>query len=238
VYSSQFEYKSSDGLDMEKNNIKNTLDSQAGRLFALSVVLFVLYLVGVGYAFSADRMLGQTLLGAFFANAFGGRAAGVGLCIGFEMNLLTTICCNLFFETVVVFFCYSLFLFSMNHYIKSRLLNKALLNVEKKALKYQDMISRYGWMGVFIFVMLPLPGTGPVAGSFIAYFLNFSIKRNFVCVLSGTLVAIVLWTIFFDFLNEHISMIHVVIAMILMVAAIYLAKLVRNWFVLKSNKGH
>jgi len=222
-------------VDMDKRlKFKHFLGTQAGGLVAVTVVLFLVFLVGIGYAFYTDQKLAQTLVGAFFANAFGGRAAGVGLCIAFKMKPLETIGYNLFFEMLIVFFCYSLFLLSVDHYIKSRFLNKALLNAEKNALKYQDMISRYGWLGVFLFVMIPLPATGPVAGSIIAYFLNFSISRNFICVLSGTLVAIVAWTVFFDFLSSHVSTLQGVLAVIGIIVAVYLAKFIRDW--LASNK--
>jgi len=211
------------------------LSTQAGGLAAVTVVLFLIFLAGLGYAFYTDPMLARTLAGAFFANAFGGRAAGVGLCIAFKMNPLETIFYNLFFETLIVFFCYSLFLLSVDHYIKNRFLSKAMLGAEKNALKYQDVISRYGWLGVFLFVMIPLPATGPVAGSIIAYFLNFSISRNFICVLSGTLVAIIAWTLFFDFLSGYMSAIQGVLAVIGIIVAVYLAKFIRDW--LASNKS-
>lgn len=217
-------------VDMEKENILKILDSPAGRLFAVSILMFVCFLAGLGYAFYTDRTLGNTLLGAFVAHTLGGRAAGVGLCVAFKMNILENIFYNMFLEVLIVCFSYSLFSLSMNHYFKSRFLNKALLNAEKNALKYQDVLSRYGWIGVFIFVMIPLPATGPVVGSIIAYFLNFDIKRNFLCVFSGTLVAIVIWTVFFDFLSGHIKSIQGVFAVVGIVFVIYFAKHIRDWF--------
>jgi len=218
-------------MDMEnKISVKGLLDSQAGKLFILSVLLFVIFLAGLGYAFYMDRKLGQTLLGAFFAHALGGRAAGVGLCVAFKMNILVNIFYNMFLEVLIVCFSYSLFALSMNHYFKSRFLNKALLNAEKNALKYQDVLYRYGWMGVFVFVMIPLPATGPVVGSIIAYFLNFDLKRNFLCIFSGTFVAIVIWTLFFDFLSEHMSSIQGIFGVIGIAFIIYFAKHIRDWF--------
>ena len=219
----------------QENNVKTLLESPAGKLFAASVVLFIFFLAGLGYAFFKDRMLGQTLAGAFVAHALGGRAAGVGLCVAFKMNIFVNIFYNMFLEVLIVCFSYSLFSLSMNHYFKNRFLNKALLNAEKNALKYQDVLSRYGWIGVFIFVMIPLPVTGPVVGSMIAYFLNFDIKRNFLCVFSGTFVAIVLWTVFFDFLSNHMSSIQGVLWVIGIFFVVYFAKHIRDWFSSKDE---
>lgn len=220
---------------MNRDSMHKFMGSQAGKLFITAALMFAVFLAGLGAAFFSDRLLARTLAGVFLANAFGGRAAGVGLCIAFQMGLPETIAFNLFVEVVVVLFSYSLFLFSMNYYIKSRFVNKALLKVEKNALKYQDKIARYGWIGVFTFVMLPLPGTGPVAGSIIAYFLNFTFARNFVCVISGTLTAIVLWTVFFDFLSQHVSAIHVVIGLVIAVAVLSLMKFARDWYVSRRS---
>ncbi|MDA8403306.1 MAG: small multi-drug export protein [Desulfobacteraceae bacterium] len=214
----------------KKNTVRTFLMTQAGRLFVASVLMFIIFLAGVGYAFYIDQRLGRTLLGAFFAHALGGRAAGVGLCVAFKMPVFANIFYNMFLEVLIVCFSYSLFSLSMDHYFKSRFLNKALLNAEKNALKYQDVLSRYGWMGVFIFVMIPLPATGPVVGSIIAYFLNFDLKRNFFCIFSGTFVAIVIWTVFFDFLSSHIKSIQGVFAVVGIFVMLYFAKYIRDWF--------
>ena len=221
----------------KKNTVKSLVASQAGKLFIASVFLFIIFLAGLGYAFYKDRMLGQTLLGVFVAHALGGRAAGVGLCVAFKMNIFVNIFYNMYLEVLIVCFSYSLFSLSMSHYFTSRFLNNALLNAEKNALKYQDVLSRYGWIGVFIFVMIPLPATGPVVGSMIAYFLNFDIKRNFLCVFSGTFIAIVIWTVFFDFLSVHLSSIQGVLAVIGIVFVVYFAKHIRDWFSSKDELG-
>jgi len=214
----------------KKINVKGLLDSQAGKLFAVSVLLFVVFLAGLGYAFYTDRMLGRTLLGAFIAHAVGGRGAGVALCIAFNMKWLNTVFYNMFLEVLIVSFCYALFLFSMTHSVKNRFIHKALLNAEKNALRYQEKIFRYGWLGVFLFVMVPLPATGPVSGSIIAYFLNFDLKRNFLCVFSGTFVAILLWAVFFDFLSAHQATIQGVFGVIGIVVMVYFAKYIWGWF--------
>lgn len=211
-------------------NFKSVFDSEAGKILIWAFMLFFIFLALIGYAFSVDVVLGRTLLGAFVAHTFGGRAAGVGLCIAFDMSILTTILYNMFIEVFIVCFSYAFFLLSINHYFNFRYLNKALKNAERNALKYSHVISRYGWIGIFMFVMIPLPVTGPVVGSIIAFFLNFNLKKNFIAVFSGTLIAIIMWSFFFDFLSDHLTKIQGVLAVIVIVIVVYFSKHIRNWF--------
>jgi len=214
-----------------KYNLRIILSSEAGRMMLTSIVLFFIFFVIVGYAFFRDLVLGKTFLGAFAAHALGGRAAGVGLCIAFDVNIYITILYNMFLEVLIVCFSFFLFLYSFNNqYFKLGFLQKAIKNSERNARKYEEVISKYGWIGIFLFVMIPLPVTGPVVGSFIAYFLCFSLTRNFLTVFSGTFIAIVLWTVFFEFLSTYINHIQGVLAVVAIVVMVYSLKHIRSWF--------
>ncbi|MCK5680124.1 small multi-drug export protein [bacterium] len=184
----------------------------------------------VAYYLATDIKTGQTLLLAFVAHTLGGRAAGIGLCVAFEFSSLVTIVYNMFLEVLIVCFCYSLFVFSFKNYLNCKWLTTLSKNAEKQALKHKDVVARYGWLGIFTFVMIPLPITGPAAGSIIAYFLKFSIKRNFAAVFSGTLASIIIWTYFFDYLERHIAVFkYVVVAVVLVVFCAYF-KSIKRWF--------
>ncbi len=204
--------------------------SSEGRVFLLGLFLSLVFIALVAYYLSIDVKAGQTLLLAFVAHTFGGRAAGIGLCIAFNFSPWMTIVYNLFLEVLIVCYCYSLFVFSFNNYINCKWLTIATRNAEKQALKHKDAVARYGWLGIFTFVMIPLPITGPAAGSIIAYFLKFSVKRNFSAVFSGTLASIIIWTCFFDYLEQHIAIFkYAVIAVVLVVFLSYF-KTIKRWF--------
>lgn len=211
------------------NTLKTIFHSKEGKLLIGAFLLFFIFIAILGYAFYINIELGRTLSGAFIAHTFGGRAAGVGLCVALDINIYVTILYNMFLEVLIVCFSYALFMLSFNHYLNIRSLNKFSINMERKARKYEDIISRHGWIGVFTFVMIPLPITGPVVGSIIGFFLGFSLKRNFVCVFSGTFIAIVIWTLFFDFVSDHLSKIQGIIAVIIIVVIVYFSKHIRDW---------
>jgi len=204
--------------------------SGEGRVLLFGFLLTLFFVGLVAYYLTVDMRAGQTLLLAFVAHAFGGRAAGIGLCIAFEFSNCVTISYNMFLEILIVCYCYSLFVFSFKNYINCKWLTTATKNAEKQALKHKDEVARYGWLGIFTFVMIPLPITGPVAGSIIAYFLKFSIKRNFAAVFSGTLVSIVVWTYFFDYLERHIMVFKYVVAAVVIIVFLSYFKTIKRWF--------
>lgn len=209
---------------------KALYQSGEGRVFLLGLLLSVFFVILTTYYLAIDIRTGQTLLLALVAHTLGGRAAGIGLCIAFEFSSWVTIAYNMFLEVLIVCFCYSLFVLSFNNYLNCKWLTIASKNAEKQALKHKKIVARYGWLGIFAFVMIPLPVTGPAAGSIIAYFLKFSIKRNFAAVFSGTLTSIIIWTCFFDYLDRHIVVFKYVVVAVVLVVFIYYFKTLKKWF--------
>ncbi len=61
--------------------------------------------------------------------------------------------------------------------------------VERAHLKGGPLISRYGVIGVAIFVGLPLPVTGAWTGTLIAWLFGFSWKKSFLAICLGVLIA-------------------------------------------------
>jgi len=210
--------------------------SGEGLVFLVGLLLTVIFIALVIYSLMLDIRVGQTLLLAFVAHTLGGRAAGIGLCIAFGFSAQITILYNMFLEVLIVCYCYSLFVFSFNNYLKCKWLTVAIINAEKQALKHKKTVSRYGWLGLFTFVMVPLPITGPAAGSIIAYFLKFSVLRNFSAVFSGTLVSIIVWTCFFDYLDRHIAVFKYAMLAVLIVFFFRYFKTIKGWFIQPINE--
>ncbi|MCK5539383.1 MAG: small multi-drug export protein [Deltaproteobacteria bacterium] len=224
---------SDDGCDFHDHRVgggKALYQSGEGHVFLLGLLLSVAFVILTAYYLTVDIKTGQTLLLAFVAHTLGGRAAGIGLCIAFEFSSWVTVAYNMFLEVLIVCYCYSLFVFSFNNHLNCKWLTIATKNAEKQALKHKTIVARYGWWGIFVFVMIPLPVTGPAAGSIIAYFLKFSIKRNFAAVFSGTLASIIIWTCFFDYLDRHIAIFKYIVVAGLLIVVLYYFKTIKRWF--------
>ena len=67
--------------------------------------------------------------------------------------------------------------------------------LRKKADKNKPKIEKYGYLGLILFVGIPLPGTGAWTGSLVATALNLDKKKAFLCTIVGVLIASVIMMI-------------------------------------------
>ena len=83
----------------------------------------------------------------------------------------------------------------LNFMKKIKYLDKIAFWVEEKADKHKDKVIRYATWGLFLFVAIPLPGTGAWTGSLIAALIKMNKKTAFLSVLGGVLCAGVIITL-------------------------------------------
>lgn len=75
---------------------------------------------------------------------------------------------------------------------KIRFFNSIASWLKKKADKNKSKIEKYGYIGLILFVGIPLPGTGAWTGSLVATALNLNKKKAFLCTIVGVLIASVI----------------------------------------------
>lgn len=196
----------------------------------LGAILTLLLIVGIGWTAAVDFDLAKILVLTFFVNAFGGRAAGVGICIMHDLGSTLTISYNFFVEMMIVCFTYSIFVLTATNYVQIPWMRKFMERLAQKALEQKEKIESYGWIGLFLFVMIPLPITGPVVGSVIGYMLRISLVRNFSASASGTLVAIIVWFFCFDFLEERFKAIQYILAILIVLVVFSKYKSIKSLF--------
>lgn len=61
--------------------------------------------------------------------------------------------------------------------------------VERVRARGQRMVARHQWLGLALFVAIPLPGTGAYAGTLLAWLLGMSRVRAWLAVAAGVLAA-------------------------------------------------
>lgn len=59
----------------------------------------------------------------------------------------------------------------------------------RKAEKRSDKVNKYSVLGLFLFVAIPIPGTGAWTGALIASLMEMRFKRAFPAIVAGVLVA-------------------------------------------------
>jgi len=68
--------------------------------------------------------------------------------------------------------------------------------LERKVEKNRDKVTKYANLGLFIFVAIPLPGTGAWTGALIASFLDFKFRDALISIICGVLCAGIIMGIF------------------------------------------
>ena len=72
---------------------------------------------------------------------------------------------------------------------KTKLFRGLIIKMEKRAMGKSDQIKRYEFLGLLLFVGIPLPGTGAWTGALIASLLEVDIKKSSIAILCGLFMA-------------------------------------------------
>ncbi|MCK4421459.1 small multi-drug export protein [candidate division WOR-3 bacterium] len=91
----------------------------------------------------------------------------------------------------LVFPIFYLFLSSVHHlFMRFRLYRKTFEKfLEKTRKRTHSKIEKYGFLGLTLFVAIPLPITGAYTGTLAAWFFEMDIKKSFLAVLLGVVIA-------------------------------------------------
>ena len=84
----------------------------------------------------------------------------------------------------------------LNWMRNSKHFNKVAIWLDKKVEKHKGQIEKFGYLGIVLFVGIPLPGTGAWTGSLIASVLEMDKKKTFLSVLIGVFMASVIMMLF------------------------------------------
>lgn len=89
---------------------------------------------------------------------------------------------------------------------KQKRLSKVAKWVDKKLNKHKGQIEKYGYLGLVLFVGIPLPGTGAWTGSLIAAGLEMDRKKAFIATLIGIIMAsIIMMVLSFGILKNIVG---------------------------------
>ena len=78
---------------------------------------------------------------------------------------------------------------------KSKKLNGVAKWLDKKIEKHKGQIEKYGFLGLVLFVGIPLPGTGAWTGCLIAAVLEMDRKKSFLAAMIGIIMASIIMMI-------------------------------------------
>ena len=78
---------------------------------------------------------------------------------------------------------------------KTRFLKPLAHWIEGKAEKKKDKVLKYSKWGLFLFVAIPIPGTGAWTGALVAALLDLRVRSAFVTILFGMITAALIMTV-------------------------------------------
>lgn len=78
---------------------------------------------------------------------------------------------------------------------KINFFDKIINKFEQKCLSKREKLDKYGYLGLFLFVGIPFPGTGAWTGCFLASLLGMDKKKCFLAAMAGVFTAAIIMQI-------------------------------------------
>jgi uncharacterized membrane protein len=111
---------------------------------------------------------------------------GVGMGLSPWTAMLVSVIGNMVPVPLIILFIRRIFAWLRRHFPK---LDGLVARLENKAHLKGETVKKYKYLGLCIFVAIPLPGTGAWTGALIAAFLDMRLKRAVPTIFLGVLIA-------------------------------------------------
>ncbi|MEA3371636.1 MAG: small multi-drug export protein [Campylobacterota bacterium] len=177
-------------------SLRELISSQEGKILIVGTLMFLLFLMIIALVYVVSVDDANNLVVMSVTNFFFGRAAGISYGYTVEFSDRVIILMNMMIEFIMVMITYPLFVFSWNKSLNVKYLRHFFITVKRQKLKYKSYFQKYGVYGLFLFVWFPFWMTGPVVGAIIGFLIGIKHYTTMCIVLSGTSLAIVIWTYF------------------------------------------
>jgi len=120
-----------------------------------------------------------------------GLPFGIGLGLDYSTALIAAIVGNMLPVPFIILLIRKIFAYMKK--ISPRI-EKFIVPLENKADSKSDIVCKYGTIGLYLLVAIPLPGTGAWTGSLVAAMLNLRLKRAVPAIFFGVLTAAMIMT--------------------------------------------
>ena len=155
---------------------------------AQSIVAFIISIFGA----NAGKVIGIFLISLLpVIELRGSIPVGYYQGLPWYTNMITSIIGNLLPVPFILLFVVKVFEFMKKRNIMVGFIEK----IEKRAMSRSDSIANKEFIGLMLFVAIPLQGTGAWTGALIAALLQFNRKKSFMYICIGVLIAASLVTL-------------------------------------------
>lgn len=156
--------------------------------------------------------------------------------MGFDQGLIVIV--NMIIDTIVIFILYPLLTLTFEQLLDISMLESFKHRLFKNAEIHFRTIKRYGGLGLFLFVLFPLWGTGPVVGSIIGFLMKLNPWTNMGIVLSATYFITIIYSIVLKPLHGFVWAFNpkAPIFLILVLLTIVISSKIVYWFNYKKRR--
>ena len=159
---------------------------------AKKIVNFLLGLFGGMLATSASKYIFVFIISLLpILELRGGLIAAALLDLNPVKSYLICILSNIIIIPFVLFLMEKILEILSKIKILKKLIDKWMKKIDKK----KGLLEKYGYLGLMLFVAIPLPGSGAWTGSFLATILNLDKKKSLIAAIIGVLIASVIMMI-------------------------------------------
>jgi len=218
-------------MSISIKDYKTIINTNHGRILLLGIFLVLLLSGFIFVYYFIDTEFANKISAMVVANIAVGRVPSLSLGYASGLSHFPVITTNIYIEMVMVTLLYSVFVFSYNNMLQIRYLDNFFKKVEEYRVKYEEFFTKYGIVGLFVFVFIPFWMTGPIVGAIIGYLIGLRHITVMVTVFIATVLAMSLWGLL---LNELITLMNLVnssviwFVLVIVIVAILAAKLYKR----------
>lgn len=153
-----------------------------------AIVAFIISIFGA----SAGKIIGVFFLSMLpILELRGGITMGFALGLPWVTNMIVAIIGNILPIPFILFFIVKIFEFMK----KKKIMVNFIEKIEKRAMSRSESVKNRQFIGLMLFVAIPLPGTGAWTGALIAALYQMDRKKSFLAIVIGVVIAAFIMTL-------------------------------------------
>jgi uncharacterized membrane protein len=169
------------------------------RIFVAGLWLVAILLAEIGLlVFLSPHVAGAVASGVLIEN-FAGREAGIPVALSGGAPPWLVVQVSTTQDIAVVALAFPLFLYLLHRWhARDNYLMRHLRRIEHAAHRHRRFVTRWGPLGIFLFMMVPFLVNGPLSGAVLGRIAGIPTKYLLLPVVAATALSAFLWTYFFD----------------------------------------
>ncbi len=163
-------------------------------MFRFGLGLAAVEIGALGVIWLTDPGLLTRILAVVGAAFVGGRMPGILTGLELGLGSLATTLVNILLNTCWLLIALPLFQHATRSAGGSRLVQRYFRGTERRAREQTSRVSRFGLLGLALFVWLPFPATGAFVGAVIGLVMGVPTGRLVVLLLGSMWIGVITWT--------------------------------------------